>query len=137
MAGAAAACGCGQPNIVYSSDLSDEEFALVALHIPPSGEGGRPRSVDIHLVLNAIFYLLATGCQWRMLPKHFPPRSTVYEYFSRWRKDGTLDRIQHLLLMAARGQAGREASPSGAIIDSQSLATAERGALGAMMRPSG
>lgn len=120
MAGAAAACGCGQPNIVYSSDLSDEGFALGAPHIPPPGEGGRPRSVDIHLVLNAIFYLLATGCQWRMLPKHFPPRSTVYEYFSRWRKDGTLDRIQHLLLMAAREQAGREARPSVAISDTAS-----------------
>ena len=103
----------------YPSDLSDAEWALVAPLIPPSKHGGRPRSVNVREVLNAIFYVLWTGCQWKALPKDFPPKSTVYDYLDLWEWDGTLERLHHALYVEARERAGREASPSVAIIDSQ------------------
>jgi transposase len=78
-------------------------------------------------VVNAILYLLGTGCQWRALPKDFPPRSTVFEYLDLWEWDGTLERLHHTLFVAVREQAGKEASPSAAIIDSQSVKGAEKG----------
>src|SRR5580765_7159493 len=79
----------------YPSDLNDAEWALVAPLIPSSKRGGRPRSVDVREVLNAIFYVLWTGCQWKALPKDFPPKSTVYDYLDLWEWDGTLERIHH------------------------------------------
>jgi len=111
----------------YPSDLSDEEWALIAPLIPPAKRGGRPRTVDVREVLNAIFYVLSTGCQWRALPKDFPPRTTVYDYLELWNWDGTLARIHHALYVEARERAGREASPTVAIIDSQSVKGAEKG----------
>ncbi|MDP7234746.1 MAG: IS5 family transposase, partial [Alphaproteobacteria bacterium] len=113
----------------YPSDLSDAEWALVEPLIPPAKRGGRRRSVDVREVLNGIFYVLWTGCQWTALPKDLPPKSTVYDYFSLWEWDGTLERIHHALYVAVREAQGREASPSAAVIDSQSAKGApKRGA---------
>lgn len=122
----------------YPSDLTDAEWALVEPLIPPAKRGGRKRSVDVREVLNGIFYVLSTGWQWRALPKDLPPRSTVYECLQLWDWDGTLARLHHALFVQARELAGKEASPSVAIIDSQSVKGAEKGALAstprAMMR---
>ena len=85
------------------------------------------RRVDLREVLNAVFYILGTGCQWRALPKDLPPRSTVHDYFVRWQCDGTLARLHHALYEQARELAGKEASPTTAIVDSQSVKGAERG----------
>jgi transposase len=113
----------------YPSDLNDAEWALVAPLIPPGRRGGRRRSVDVREVLNAIFYVLATGCQWNALPKDLPPKSTAHFYFMLWDWDGTLERLHEVLYMAAREAAGREASPTAAIIDSQSAKAHQKGAL--------
>jgi len=113
----------------YPSDLSDAEWALVAPMIPPARRGGRRRSVDVREVLNAIFYVLSTGCQWKAMPKDLPPKSTAHFYFMLWDWDGTLDRIHDALYVATREAAGREASPTVAIIDSQSSKAAQKGAL--------
>ena len=111
----------------YDSDLTDEEWALVAPIIPPGKRGGGKRTVNIREVLNGIFYVLWTGCQWKAVPKDLPPKSTLHWYFMLWDWDGTLDRIHHSLYVAVREQAGREASPTAAIIDSQSAKTAQKG----------
>jgi transposase len=111
----------------YASDTTDEEWALIAPFLPAPQRLGRPRGTDLRAVVNALFYLLSSGCQWRLLPRDFPPRSTVQGYFYRWRDDGTWARINHHLLMAAREAAGREASPSAGVIDSQSVKTTEAG----------
>ena len=111
----------------YPSDLTDAEWALVKPLIPPAKRGGRPRMIDVREVLNGIFYVLATGCQWPALPKDLPPKSTVYDYFDLWEWDGTLERIHHELYVAVREREGREASPSAAIIDSQSAKAAQKG----------
>ncbi len=112
----------------YPSDLTDAEWALVAPLIPPARPGGRKREVDVREVLNGIFYVLSTGCQWRALPKDLPPKSTVHDYLQLWDWDGTLIRLHHALYVQARELAGREASPSAAILDSQSVKSAEKGA---------
>jgi len=111
----------------YPSDLSDAEWALVEPLIPPAKRGGRPREVIVREVLNGIFYVLSTGCQWRALPKDLPPPTTVWEYLDLWNWDGTLLRIHHALYVEARERAGREASPTVVIIDSQSVKGAEKG----------
>src|SRR3954463_5522292 len=111
----------------YPSDLTDAEWALVEPLIPPAKRGGRKRTVDVRAVLDGIFYVLATGCQWRALPKDLPPRSTVHDYLTLWAWDGTLRRLRHALFVHVREQAGREASPTAAIIDSQSVKGAEKG----------
>ena len=113
----------------YPSDLTDAEGALVAPLIRPAKRGGRPRTVDVREVLNAVFYVLWTGCQGKALPKDLPPRSTVGEYLDLWDWDGTLNRIHHALYVEAREQAGREASPTTAIINSQSAKGALKGGL--------
>ena len=113
----------------YPSDLTDAEWALVAPLIRPAKRGGRRRSVDVREVLNAVFYVLSTGCQWSALPKDLPPKSTVWDYFSRWEWEGTIERIHHTLYVAVREQSGREASPTTAIIDSQTAKGAQKGAL--------
>jgi len=113
----------------YPSDLTDAEWALVEPLIPPAKHGGRRRSVNLREVLNAIFYVLSTGCQWNALPKDLPPKSTVYDYLDLWDWDGTLERIHHTLYVAVREREGREASPTAAIIDSQSVKGAQKGAL--------
>jgi transposase len=111
----------------YPSDLTDDEWALVAPLIPPAKRGGGKRTVDIRAVVNGIMYVLSTGCQWRFLPKDLPPRSTVNSYFGLWDYDGTLDRIHHALYLKCREAAEREASPTACIIDSQSVKSAEKG----------
>ena len=111
----------------YDSDLTDEEWGLVAPLIPPPKRGGGKRTVNIREVLNGIFYVLWTGCQWKALPKDFPPKSTVHWYLMLWEWDGALERIHHTLYVAAREQEGREANPTAAIIDSQSAKAAQKG----------
>ena len=111
----------------YPSDLTDEEWALVAPLIPPPKPGGNKRTRDMREVVNGLMYVLSTGCQWRAIPKDLPPRSTVYGYFDRWDHDGTVQRLHHALYVQCREQAGREASPTAAIIDSQSVKGAEKG----------
>ena len=112
----------------YPSDLTDGEWALVEPFIPPAKRGGRKRTVDLREVVNGIFYVLATGCQWRALPRDLPPKSTAHDYLSLWAWDGTLRRLHHALFVQAREQAGKEASPTVAIVDSQSVKGAEKGA---------
>jgi transposase len=113
----------------YPSDMTEAEWALVKslVDVPQRGQGRR-RVVDLREVLNAIFYILETGCQWRALPRDLPPRSTVHDYFIRWQCDRTLMKLHHELYVQVREQAGKEASPTTAIIDSQSVKSAERGA---------
>lgn len=111
----------------YATDVTDAEWALIALHLPAPRRLGRPRETDLREVVNAIFYLLRAGCPWRLIPREFPPRSTVQRYFYAWRDDGTWQTINHLLVMATREAEGREASPSAGVIDSQSVKTTESG----------
>jgi putative transposase len=111
----------------YASDVTDAEFALIEPLLPAPRHGGRPRSTGLREVLNAILYLLRTGCPWSMLPREVPPKSTVYGYFRRFGQDGVWHQIWMVLTMAAREQAGREAQPSAGIIDSQSVKTSEAG----------
>jgi transposase len=120
----------------YPSDLTDAEWALVEPLIPPAKHGGRKRSVNVREVLNGIFYVLSTGCQWPALPKDLPPKSTVYDYFDLWAWDGTLERIHHALYVAVREREGREASPTAAIIDSQSAKAAQKGGLRSIRKAS-
>src|SRR5271169_6146498 len=120
----------------YESDLTDEEWAVAAPLIPSAKRGGRKREVNVREVLNAIFYVLWTGCQRKALPKDFPPKSTAHYYFMLWDWDGTLERVHHALYVAVREQAGREASPTAAIIDSQSGKAAQKGALRSTRRAS-
>ena len=122
-------CAAKRVGLRYPSDMSDVEWALVGPMIPPARRGGRPRDVNVREVLNAVFYVLATGCQWQALPKDLPPRSTAHHYFIMWDRDGTLVRIHDALYIAVREAAGREASPSAAIIDSQSAKAAQKGGL--------
>jgi transposase len=111
----------------YPSDLSDAEWALIGPLIPPAKRGGNKRTIDLRAVVNGLMYVLSTGCQWAALPKDLPPRSTVNDYFRRWDWDGTLTRIHHVLYVACREAADRQASPTAAIIDSQSVKGAEKG----------
>ncbi len=111
----------------YPSDVTDDEWALIAPVIPPAKRGGGKRTVSIREVVNGLMYVLSSGCQWRAIPKDLPPRSTVNGYFTLWDYDLTLDRIHHALYVQCREQAEREASPTAAIIDSQSVKSAEKG----------
>lgn len=113
----------------YPSDLTDAEWAIAEPLISPAKRGGRPRRVNVREVLNTIFYVLSTGCQWNAIPKDLAPKSTAYDYFDLWDYDGTLERLHHALYVAVREQAGREASPTTAIIDSQSAKGAQKGGL--------
>lgn len=111
----------------YASDMTAEEWSIIEPLLPPPRRLGRPRKADLREVLNAILYVLATGCQWRALPKDFPPRSTVQGYFYRWRDDGTWHLAVARLVVRARHALGRKAAASAGIIDSQSAATTESG----------
>lgn len=109
----------------YASNTTDEEWALIEPLLPAPSERGRPRETAMRKVVNAIFYIAQSGCHWRMLPRDFPPFTTVQYYFYRWRDDGTWCRVNHALVMRTRELEGREASPSAGIIDSQSVKTTE------------
>lgn len=111
----------------YASDTTDAEWAVIDAVMPAPRRLGRPRRSDLRAVVNAIFYILATGCQWRALPREFPPRSTVQGYFYGWRDDGTWHQVVAALVAVARGALGREAVATAAIIDTQSVATTESG----------
>ena len=116
-----------RPKLRYPSDLTDEEWSLVEPFIPPARRGGRRRTVDVREVVNGILYVAATGCQWRALPTDLPARSTVHGYLTLWAWDGTLGRLHHALFVQTREQVGKEASPTVAIVDSQSVKSAEKG----------
>jgi transposase len=111
----------------YESDLTDEEWAAIEREIPPAKRGGNKRSVDVREVVNGIMYVLSTGCQWRAIPKDLPAKSTVHGYLERWRDDRTLDHLHHTLYVKCREQMERQASPTAAVIDSQSVKGAEKG----------
>ena len=111
----------------YPSEATDEEWTEVAPLIPPARRGGRKRTVNIREVFNGLLYVLSTGCQWRALPKEFPPHSTIFYYFGRWEADGTLRRMHAARYVRCREQAERAASPTACIIDSQSVKSAEKG----------
>ena len=113
----------------YPSDLTDDEWKLVEPLIPPGRRGGDKRTVIMREVVNGLMYILSTGCQWRAIPKDLPPRSTLYDYFDLWSWDRTLDLIHHELYVKCREAIGREASPTAAVIDSQSVKGAEKGGL--------
>src|SRR5438270_13869545 len=107
----------------YPTDLSDAEFTLVEPHLPPANQRGRPRRHAQREILDAIWYVVRTGCQWRLLPREFPPWPTVYGWFRRWRLDGTWERLHTALRERLRSAVGRNPQPSAAVVDSQSVKT--------------
>jgi len=121
----------------YATDLTEAQWALVDSIIPEGKPGGRPRSIDVRAAVNAIFYLLRTGCQWRLLPREFPPWPTVYYYFRRWEQESVWLTLLRSLYPLARLKAGRRATPSVAIMDGQSVKTTEKGAFGVLTPTSG
>jgi len=119
----------------YPTDLTDKEGEILKALLPEAKPGGRPRRVELREILKAIFYRLRTGCAWEMLPHDLPPSKTVDDYFNKGSQDGTWERINGLLVRQMRLAEGREAEPSAAILDSQSVKTVERGANEAPMLP--
>jgi transposase len=120
----------------YWTDLTEAQWAVIAPLVPDAKPGGRPRKASSRELVNAVLYALRAGCSWRLLPADFPPWQTVYYYLQRWRREGVWGRIHHLVLMNDRERAGREPSPTAAIIDSQSVRTADqKGVRGAMTPP--
>lgn len=111
----------------YPSDLTEEQWELIKPLLPDEKTRGRHRSTDLRLVIEALLYINRTACQWRYLPEKYPPRSTVFDYFTAWKKDGTWDRILNKLREQVRIKASRNATPSAAIIDSQTVKTTEQG----------
>jgi putative transposase len=115
------------PDNHYATDVSDAAWVLLAPLLPAARPGGRPRTTDIRAVINAIFYLLRTGCQWRLLRREFPAWGTVYHYFRMWKNSGVWTCQQREIYEEARRKAGRSACPSVVITDGQSVKTTERG----------
>jgi len=110
----------------YPSDLTNGQWALIEPMIPDASPGGRPRRAAKREIVEAILYFLRAGCSWRLLPHDFPPWQTVYHYLRRWEREGVWAKVHHTLVMADRERAGRDASPSAAIIDSQTVRTADQ-----------
>ena len=117
----------------YPTDLTDKQWEIIAPLIPPAKPGGRERETDIREIINAIFYLLKSGCQWRMLPQDFPKWQTVYDYFRKWKKNGTWKKIHDKLRDKVRLKSGKKKQPTAGIIDSQTVKTAKKGGFVAMM----
>lgn len=113
--------------LTYASDLTNAEWRLIEPFMPELRRLGRPRSTQLRRVVEALFYIATTGCQWRQLPRDFPPYSTVKRFFYQWMEDGGWDVINHALVMAARERDGRAPSPTAGVIDSQSAKTTESG----------
>lgn len=113
----------------YATDLTEAQWELIAPFVLPETGGGRPRTTDVREVVNAILYVLRSGCAWHLLPHDFPPSGTVYDYFRRWQRDGTWELIHQTFREQVRIQAGRKPEPSAAIIDSQSAKTNEQGGI--------
>ena len=111
----------------YQTDLTDTEWRVIAPHLPKPCATGRPREWPMREIVNGIFYVMRAGCPWRLVPSDLPPWGTIYRWFAAWRDDGRFERINHALVMADRQRVGRDASPSAAIIDSQSVKTTEAG----------
>lgn len=114
---------------VYASDLSDVEWQYVEPLLPVPKATGRPRRWSLRSILNAIFYLVRSGCAWRHLPHQFPPWPTVHDYYRRWCKDGTWERLHTHIRQFTREMMSRDATPSAAVLDSQSVKSTEKGAL--------
>jgi transposase len=104
----------------YQTDLTDAEWRVIAPYLPKPCATGRPRAWPMREIINGIFYVMRAGCPWRLVPSDLPPWETIYRWFAVWRDDGRFERINHALVMADRERVGRDASPSAAIIDSQS-----------------
>jgi transposase len=116
-----------RPAVRYQTDLTEAEWQVIAPYLPPPKPSGRPRAWPMCEIVNAIFYVLRGGIAWRLLPADLPPWGTAYRWFAPWRDNGLFERINYALVMAERERAGREASPTAAIIDSQSVKTTEAG----------
>ena len=121
----------------YPTDLTDAQWGLLEPLLPPESSRGHPRTVNLREVVNSILYVLRGGIPWRLMPHDLPPCGTVWWYFRKWRTDGTWERVEEALRPMVREREGREATPSGAIIDSQSVRTTEKGGPGAMTQARG
>jgi len=111
----------------YPSDLTDEQWKVIEPLLPAAEHGGRPRTIDLGAVLDACFYLSRTGCQWDSLPRTYPPKGSVHDYYSAWREDGTWQAINDALRALVRRKAGKDPAPSAGAMDSQSSKTTEKG----------
>lgn len=120
-------CGMLKSQQIYPTDLNDTQWSKIRPYLPAEAQTGRPREHGWRMILNGIFYILQSGCAWRMLPRELPPWKTVYHYFRLWRKDGTWERLNRLLREKVRLTFGKKRRPSAAIVDSQSIKTSEGG----------